>query len=886
MNDFAREIIAANIEDELKRSYLDYAMSVIVGRALPDARDGLKPVHRRALYAMHAMGNDWNKPYKKSARLVGDIIGKYHPHGDAAVYDTIVRMAQPFSLRYPLVDGQGNFGSVDGDSAAAMRYTEIRLSRIAHELLADIDKETVDFVPNYDGSESEPVVLPTRIPNLLINGAAGIAVGMATNIPPHNLGEVIGACIAVIDHPDIGLEELLELVPGPDFPTAAIINGADGIREAYASGRGKIYMRARAVFEEDAKSGRISIVLTELPYQLNKASLLERIAELVREKKLDGIAEIRDESDKDGTRAVIELKRGEVPEVVLNNLYRHTPAESVYGINMVALLDGQPKLVGLRELLDAFVRHRCEVVSRRTRFDLRKARDRLHVLEGLAVALASIEVVIALIRAAPTPEAARTALMDAPLAPGFVTELLARAGAVDPGRPQDAGRGLMDGVYRLTERQAQAILDMRLQRLTGLERDKIVEEYRTLIGEVEALLAILASDARLMQVVREELAAAREQYADARRTEILPQRLDLRHEDLIADQDVVVTLSHEGYVKAQPVSEYRAQRRGGRGRTAARTKEEDFIEQLFVARAHDTLLCFTSAGKVHWLKVYELPQGSAAGRGKPVVNLLALAEGERLSALLPVRTFDPGRYVVFATRRGLIKKTGLTAYSRPRAAGIIAIDLVDDDAVVGVQLTGGDDDLLLFTDDGKVLRCAERAVRPMGRDARGVKGISLRPGAAVIALLVPGEDCDVLVVTANGYGKRTPLPDFPGHGRGGQGVISIQTTERNGRVVGAAAVRESDEAMLIASGGVLIRTPVAHISRVGRNTQGVRVIALDAGEQLAGLAVVVPDDDGDTVIEDADTPAGPGGADREADLARPADPDVADPAVSGPDDSE
>jgi DNA gyrase subunit A len=778
MTEFAREVIAANIEDELKRSYLDYSMSVIVGRALPDVKDGLKPVHRRVLYAMHESGHHWNRAHVKSARVVGDVMGKYHPHGDSAIYDTLVRMAQPFSLRYPLIDGQGNFGSVDGDSPAAMRYTESRLSRIASELLADIDMDTVDFVPNYDGKEREPAVLPSRLPNLLVNGSTGIAVGMATNIPPHNLIEVVNACVALIDDPDIDLDGLMAHLPGPDFPTAASINGAAGIREAYATGRGKIYLRARVEIEEDKKTGKASLVIFELPYQVNKAHLLEKIAELVKEKRIEGITEIRDESDKDGMRAVIELRRGEVPEVVLNHLYQQTQLQAVFGINMVALVDGQPRQLTLIEVLEAFIRHRREVVSRRTLFALRKARDRLHILEGLAVALANIERVIALIRGSQTTEEARAKLTAEGFAPGFVGEMLSRALGVDAQRPVEAGRGLVDGVYYLSERQVQAILDMRLQRLTGLERDKIVDEYGELVTQIADLLDILGSDARLLAEIRRELLELRDQYGDKRRTTIMVDRLDLTSEDLIAQQDLVVTFSHQGYCKSQRVTEYRSQHRGGRGRSAARVKEEDFIERLFVANSHDTLLCFSNAGKVYWLKVYELPLAGSGSRGRPIVNLLPLGEGERISAVLPVREFDAERFVVFASRRGLVKKTALANYSRPRSAGIIALDIVDGDALVAVALTGGSDHVLLFTDDGKVLRFDERDVRPMGRDARGVRGMRLSQDQNLIGMVVAQPQGDILTVTANGYGKRTPLADYPTRGRGGMGVISIQTSAR------------------------------------------------------------------------------------------------------------
>ncbi len=877
MTEFAREVIAANIEDELKRSYLDYSMSVIVGRALPDVKDGLKPVHRRVLYAMHESGHHWNRAHVKSARVVGEVMGKYHPHGDSAIYDTLVRMAQAFSLRYPLIDGQGNFGSVDGDSPAAMRYTESRLSRIASELLADIDMDTVDFVPNYDGKESEPAVLPSRLPNLLVNGSTGIAVGMATNIPPHNLVEVVNACVAMIDDPEIDLDGLMAHLPGPDFPTAASINGAAGIREAYATGRGKIYMRARVEIEEDKKTGKASLVIFELPYQVNKAHLLEKVAELVKEKRIEGITEIRDESDKDGMRAVIELRRGEVPEVVLNHLYQQTQLQAVFGINMVALVDGQPRQLTLHEVLEAFIRHRREVVSRRTLFALRKARDRLHILEGLAVALANIERVIALIRGSQTTEEARAKLTAEGFAPGFVGEMLTRALGVDAQRPTETGRGLIDGAYYLSDRQVQAILDMRLQRLTGLERDKIVDEYGELTVQIADLLDILGSDTRLLAEIRRELLEIRDQYGDKRRTTIMVDRLDLTSEDLIAQQDLVVTFSHQGYCKSQRVSEYRSQHRGGRGRSAARVKEEDFIERLFVANSHDTLLCFSNAGKVYWLKVYELPLAGSGSRGRPIVNLLPLGEGERISAVLPVREFDAERFVVFASRRGLVKKTALANYSRPRSAGIIALDIVDGDALVAVALTGGSDHVLLFTDDGKVLRFDERDVRAMGRDARGVRGMRLGDKQNLIGMVVGQPQGDILTVTANGYGKRTPLPDYPVRGRGGMGVISIQTSARNGPVVGAVQVVESEQVMLVTNAGTAIRTTVASISLLGRNTQGVKLMGVGEGELLAGLAVVAPEDEeseGEPIDGDVDTDTDPTAAD-------PGDADPADDTEPG-----
>ena len=846
MTEFAKEILPVNLEDEMQHSYLDYAMSVIVGRALPDVRDGLKPVHRRVLYAMSELGNDWNKPYKKSARVVGDVIGKYHPHGDTAVYDTIVRMAQDFSLRYMLIDGQGNFGSVDGDAPAAMRYTEVRMSRIAHELLADIDKETVDFVPNYDGSEKEPVVLPARFPNLLVNGSAGIAVGMATNIPPHNLTEVVNACIALIEDPGIDIETLMEHVPGPDFPTAGIINGAQGIRQAYRTGRGRIQVRARTHFEE-MDHGRQRIVVTELPYQVNKARLMEKIAQLVREKRLEGITEIRDESDKEGMRMVIELRKGEVAEVVLNNLFRHTQLQSVFGINMVALVDGQPRTLNLKQLLEQFLRHRREVVTRRTLFDLRKARARAHVLEGLAVALANIDEVIALIKAAPTPAEAKRGLCERVWKSGAVEAMLQRAGA-EASRPEDLppGYGLTDEGYRLTETQAQAILDLRLQKLTGLEQDKILEEYQELLDRIAELLAILSSEVRLMEVIRGELEEIREAFGDERRTEIQAQGDDLTIEDLIPDEEVVVTLSHQGYAKAQPLDEYRAQRRGGKGKTATATKEDDFVERLFVASTHDTILCFSSAGKVYWLKVYQLPQAGRNARGKPMVNLLPLEEGERISAVLPIREYQDDKYVFMATAGGTVKKTPLTDFSRPRASGIIAVELREGDRLIGVDLTDGNQDIMLFTTAGKAIRFSETEVRPMGRTATGVRGIRLDPGQRVISLVVV-EEGDILSVCERGYGKRTPVEQFPRKGRGGKGVISIRTSERNGDQIGAILVREADQIMLISDGGTLVRTRVSDVSVLGRDAQGVKMITLAEDERLIGVARIqaLEDDEND-----------------------------------------
>jgi DNA gyrase subunit A len=834
MSEFAKEVLPINIEEEMKQSYLDYAMSVIVGRALPDVRDGLKPVHRRVLYAMRELGNDWNKPYKKSARVVGDVIGKYHPHGDTAVYDTIVRMAQPFSLRYMLVDGQGNFGSVDGDAPAAMRYTEVRMAKIAHELLADIDRETVDFVPNYDESESEPEVLPAKLPNLLINGSAGIAVGMATNIPPHNLTEIINACLALIEEPAIGIQQLMEIVPGPDFPTAGIINGARGIAEAYATGRGRIYVRARTEIEEYA-NGKQAIIITELPYQVNKARLVERIAELVKEKKIEGITELRDESDKDGMRVVIEMRRGEVSEVMLNNLYQHTQMQNVFGINMVALVDGQPRLLNLKQILEAFIRHRREVVTRRTVYDLRKAREKAHIREGWAIALANIDPIIALIKAAANPAQAKEQLMAAAWEPGVVIQMLERAGA-EASRPENLSRefGLLEGKYKLSDAQAQAILDLRLHRLTGLEQDKIISEYEELLNLIEELLTILSSKERLMEVIRDELIELRDQYGDERRTEIFASQEDLTIEDLITEEDVVVTLSHEGYAKSQPLSAYAAQRRGGKGKSATAVKDQDFIDKMFVANTHDTILCFSSRGKVYWLKVYELPQAGRNARGRPIVNLLPLEEGERINAILPIREYDENHFVFFATANGTVKKTPLKDFSRPRASGIIAVELREDDQLVGVELTAGEQDVLLFSSGGKAIRFSEADVRPMGRNAVGVRGIKLAKEQKVISLIIATEG-DILTATENGYGKRTPVDDYPRHGRGGQGVISIQTSARNGDVTGAELVGSEDEVMLITNSGTLVRTRVDEISIMGRNTQGVKLISLGEGEKLSGI---------------------------------------------------
>jgi DNA gyrase subunit A len=839
MTEFAKEVLPVNLEDEMEHSYLAYAMSVIVGRALPDVRDGLKPVHRRALFSMHEQSNDWNKPYKKSARIVGDIMGKYHPHGDTAIYDTIVRMAQPFSMRYMLVDGQGNFGSVDGDAPAAMRYTEVRMARIAHTMLDDLDKETVDFSPNYDESEFEPTVLPARFPNLLINGSAGIAVGMATNIPPHNLTETVNGCIALIDNPELTIDELMQqYIPGPDFPTAAIINGRRGILEAYKTGRGRIYIRARSEVETDEANNRQRIIITELPYQVNKARLLEKIAELVKDKKIEGIAQdgLRDESDKDGMRIVIELKRGEVAEVLLNNLYQHTQLQSVFGINMVALVEGQPRLLNLKQVLEYFLRHRREVVTRRTLFELRKARDRAHVLEGLAVALANIDEVIALIKAAPSPAEAKKELLARFWKSGTVETMLERAGA-EASRPQDLepGFGLTDQGYRLTETQAQAILELRLHRLTGLEQDKIINEYSEILDKIKELLDILSSPDRLMQVIRDELVEINNQYGDERRTEIMEDQLDLTMEDLITEEDVVVTLSHAGYAKAQPLDAYQAQRRGGKGKTATATKDEDFVDRLFVASTHDTVLCFSSRGRVYWLKVYQLPQAGRTARGKPIVNLLPLEEGERINALLPVREYSDDLFIFMATSSGTVKKTRLTDFSRPRASGIIAVDLREDDKLVGVSITDGSQDVILFTSAGKAMRFNESAVRPMGRTACGVRGVRLGEGQKVISLIIADEGRAVLSVTENGFGKRTELDQFPVKGRGGMGVIGIKTSERNGDQVGAVLVDESDEIMLITDSGTLVRTRVSDVSVMGRDTQGVRMIRVGEDERLVGI---------------------------------------------------
>jgi DNA gyrase subunit A len=856
MTDLANNIAPVNIEDELKSSYLDYAMSVIVGRALPDVRDGLKPVHRRVLFAMNVLGNDFNKPYKKSARVVGDVIGKYHPHGDTAVYDTIVRMAQSFSLRYMLVDGQGNFGSVDGDSAAAMRYTEIRMSKIAHSILADLDKETVDYVANYDGTEMIPAVMPTRIPNLLVNGTSGIAVGMATNIPPHNLTEVINGCLAVIENDDISFEELLEYIPGPDFPTAGIISGRAGIQEAYLTGRGKIKIRARARIEVDEKSGKETIVVYELPYQVNKARLIEKMADLVKEKRLEGISALRDESDKDGMRMVIEVKRGEVGEVILNNLYKLTQMQVSFGLNMVALTNGQPKLFNLREMIDAFVLHRREVVTRRTIFELRKARERAHLLEGLSIALSNIDPIIALIKNSPTPSEAKEQLLACGWDLGLVADMLAAAGD-DAARPEwvEEEFGIRDGQYFLTPPQAQAILDLRLHKLTGLEHEKILSEYKVLLDVIAELLYILATPTRLMEVIREELEAIRDEFGDERRTEITNASHDLSMEDLITEEDVVVTLSHEGYVKYQILSDYQAQRRGGKGKAATKMKEEDFIERLLIANTHDTILCFSDRGKLYWLKVYQLPLASRTARGRPIVNILPLDKGERITAILPVREYEEDKYIIMATASGTVKKTALTAYKNQRANGIIALNLRDDDTLIGVAITDGTNDIMLFSDAGKVVRFNEKrrdsetgeikidpetgleqwALKPIGRTGTGVRGIKLEGDQKVVSLIVPTNDGPIMTITENGYGKRTALGEYPAKSRATKGVVSIKVSERNGPVVGAVQVEEQDEIMLITDNGTLVRTRVSEVSVIGRNTQGVRIIRTIEGEHVVAL---------------------------------------------------
>ncbi|TDP40797.1 DNA gyrase subunit A [Idiomarina aquatica] len=857
MSDLAREVSPINIEDELKSSYLDYAMSVIVGRALPDVRDGLKPVHRRVLFAMNELRNDFNKPYKKSARVVGDVIGKYHPHGDSAVYDTIVRMAQPFSLRYTLVDGQGNFGSVDGDSAAAMRYTEIRMEKIAHQLLADLDKETVDFVDNYDGTERIPDVLPTRIPNLLVNGSSGIAVGMATNIPPHNLNEVINGTLALIENPDITIDELMEFIPGPDFPTAASISGRSGIIEAYKTGRGRIHLRATAEVEVDEKSGRESIIVTEIPYQVNKARLIEKIAELVKEKRLEGISGLRDESDKDGMRIVIEIRRGDVAEVVLNHLYANTQMQVVFGINMVALDKGQPKLFNLYDMLNAFVRHRREVVTRRSVYELRKARERAHILEGLAIALANIDEVIELIRHSPTPAEAKQGLTSRSWQLGHVAAMLEGAG-VDAARPDHLPEeyGIRDGNYYLTEEQAQAILDLRLHKLTGLEHEKILEEYKGILDQIAELLHILRSSERLMEVITEELVEVRANFGDERKTEITAAAHDISMEDLINEEDVVVTLSHEGYVKYQPLTEYEAQRRGGKGKAATKMKDEDFIERLWVANTHDTILCFSTYGRIYWMKVYQLPLASRASRGKPIVNLLPLESDERITAILPTRDYPEDKFVIMATKNGTVKKTPLPEYSRPRNGGIIALNLNDGDELIGVDITDGEQEIMLFSDAGKVVRFKEDQVRSMGRTATGVRGIRLEDGQRVVSLIVPRTyeeaEAAILTVTENGYGKRTPVGDYPTKSRATKGVVSIKVSERNGIVVGAMEVIDGNEIMLISNKGTLVRTRVNEVSTVGRNTQGVRLIRTGDDEQVVGLQRIDEIDEDEVLTEAID----------------------------------
>ena len=873
MTQFAKETLPISLEEEMRRSYLDYAMSVIVGRALPDARDGLKPVHRRSLFAMHELNNDWNRPYKKSARIVGDVIGKYHPHGDQSVYDTIVRMAQDFSMRHMLVDGQGNFGSVDGDNAAAMRYTEIRLAKIAHEMLADLDKETVDFGPNYDGSEKEPLVMPSRLPNLLVNGSGGIAVGMATNIPPHNLNEVVDACQHLLKNPAASIDELMEIVLAPDFPTAGIIYGLSGVRDGYRTGRGRVIMRAKCHFEDIDKGQRQSIIVDEIPYQVNKKNLLERMAELVHEKKLEGISHIQDESDKSGMRVVIELKRGEVPEVVLNNLYKQTQLQDTFGMNMVALIDGQPKLCNLKDLIEVFLEHRREVVTRRTVFELRKARERGHVLEGLAVALANIDEFIETIKASPTPPVAKAALMSKSWDSSMVREMLSRVGGDTPiGRDAYRPEGLAkqygiqaDGLYRLSDDQAGEILQMRLQRLTGLEQDKILGEYKEVMAEITDLLGILATPARVTTIISEELAAIKAEFGQtklgARRSVIEHNALDLGTEDLITPTDMVVTLSHTGYVKSQALSEYRAQKRGGRGKQATQTKEDDWIDQLFIANTHDYILCFTNKGRVYWLKVWEVPQGSRNSRGRPIVNMFPLQPGEKVNVVLPLtgpaRIFPADRYVFMATAQGTVKKTALDEFSNPRKAGIIAVDLDDGDFLIGAALTDGEHDVMLFSDGGKAVRFAEDEVRPLGRNARGVRGMALEPGQGVIAMLVAEDETQsVLTASENGYGKRTSIVEYTRHGRGTKGMIAIQQSGRNGKVVAATLVRADDEIMLITDKGVLVRTRVAEIRELGRATQGVTLIALDEGTHLIGLQRIVENDaNGDAGSELADDSA-------------------------------
>ena len=847
MEQFAKETLPVSLESEMRHSYLDYAMSVIVGRALPDARDGLKPVHRRVLFAMHESNIVYNRPYVKCARVVGDVMGKYHPHGDMAIYDALVRMAQDFSLRYPLIDGQGNFGSVDGDNPAAMRYTECRLERIANELLADIDKETVDFVPNYDGKEQEPAVLPSRLPNLLVNGSSGIAVGMATNIPPHNLTETINACLALLASPGLTIDELMEIIPAPDFPTSGIIYGLEGVREGYRTGRGRVVMRARTHFEDLDKGNRQAIIVDEIPYQVNKANLLVRIGELVREKKLEGISDLRDESDKSGMRVVIELKRGEVPEIIQNNLYKLTQLQDSFGMNMVALVDGQPRLLNLKQFLEHFITHRREVVVRRTRFDLRKARERGHVLEGLAVALSNVDEIIALIKASPTPAEAKAGLMARTWRSALVEDMLKRA-ASDVARPEGLaphfGWHGASGGYRLSDVQAQAILDLRLQRLTGLEQDKITGDYREAMDLITDLLDILAKPARVTRIIHDELSGIREQFGDARKSEIVAQGIDLSLEDLIAPQEMVVTLSHGGYMKAQPVGEYRAQRRGGRGKQATTTKDDDFVDRMFIANTHDYILCFSNRGRVYWLKVYNVPQGQRNARGKPIVNLVPLIDNEQVTAILPVKEFSEGRYVFMATAMGTVKKTSLADFSRPRPSGIIAVDLADGDRLIGVALTDGAHDVMLFSSGGKAVRFDENDVRPTGRNSHGVRGMMLARGQKVISMLVAEDETQsVLTATERGYGKRTPIVEYTRHGRGTKGMIAIQQSSRNGQVIGAALVHPDDEVVLISTGGVLIRMGVKSIREMSRSTQGVTLINLDDGEKLAGLERVVERDD-------------------------------------------
>ncbi|MFT5710461.1 MAG: DNA gyrase subunit A [Halioglobus sp.] len=853
MGDIGKEIVPVNIEDELKQSYLDYAMSVIVGRALPDVRDGLKPVHRRVLFAMNELNNDWNKAYKKSARVVGDVIGKYHPHGDSAVYDTIVRMAQPFSMRYMLVDGQGNFGSVDGDSAAAMRYTEIRMRKISHDMLADLDKETVDFVDNYDGTESIPSVLPTRIPTLLVNGSSGIAVGMATNIPPHNMTEVISAALALLDAPALSIDDLMEHIPGPDFPTGAIINGRAGIIQAYRTGRGRIYVRAKAEVITDEKRGKDIILIHELPYQLNKARLIERIAELVKEKKIEGITELRDESDRDGMRVVIELRRGEIGDVVLNNLYSQTQLQSVFGINMVALVDGQPKILNLKEILEAFIRHRREVVTRRTVYLLRKARERGHLLEGLAIALSNIDAIIALIKASPSSAEAKEKLIAGDWLPGEVTGMLERAGS-EACRPDEleAHYGMRDGRYYLSPAQAQAILELRLHRLTGLEHEKLIKEYQEKLAEIADFLEILGDAVRLKQVIREEMLEVVENYGDERRTEITASQHDLTVEDLITEEDRVVTISHGGYAKTQALSDYQAQRRGGTGKSATAVKDEDFVEHLLIASTHATILCFSNLGKVYWLRVFQIPLAGRGARGRPMVNLLPLDEGERVTSILPVEDYTAGHYIFMATANGTVKKTELTNFARQRSVGLRALELEEGDVLVSTAVTTGDCDVMLFSSEGKTTRFKEEAVRAMGRTAKGVRGIRLAEGHNMISMIIPAEGGRVLTASANGYGKRTEVTEFPTKGRGGKGLIAMVTSERNGRLVGAVQVFEGDELMLISNQGTLVRTRADEVSILGRNTQGVRVIRTKEDEILVGVERI-DEPDPEVIFEDDET---------------------------------